>query len=96
MFSILIVDDDVLALDGLKNGLHFQAMGFDQAFFASGMRSACDILTRQPIDVLVADIEMPAAPASTCKNGCWKGDCGRSRCFSPATPASITPSTPSA
>ncbi len=59
MFSILIVDDDVLALDGLKNGLHFQAMGFDQAFFASGMRSACDILTRQPIDVLVADIEMP-------------------------------------
>ncbi len=59
MFSILIVDDDVLALDGLKTGLHFQEIGFERAFFASGMKSACEILERQPIDVLVADIEMP-------------------------------------
>ena len=59
MFRILMVDDDVLALEGLKNGIHFREIGFEEAFFASGMKSACEILERQPIDVLVADIEMP-------------------------------------
>ena len=59
MFRILMVDDDVLALEGLKNGIHFREIGFEEAFFASGMKSACEILERHPIDVLVADIEMP-------------------------------------
>ncbi len=59
MYSILIVDDDVLALDGLKNGIHFREIGFEKVFFASGMKTACEILEQQAIDVLVADIEMP-------------------------------------
>lgn len=59
MYSILLVDDDVLALEGLKSGVHYHEIGFEQVYCATSMKSACEILSSCAIDVLVTDIEMP-------------------------------------
>lgn len=59
MCNILIVDDDFWSLEGLKQGVRFQEIGFQNVYFSTGIKSACDIITHHQIDILVSDIEMP-------------------------------------
>lgn len=59
MYSILLVDDDFFALEGMKRGVHFQELGFENVYYCTSMASACKVLEQHPVDVLVTDIEMP-------------------------------------
>ena len=55
MYSILLVDDDFFALEGMKRGVHFQELGFENVYYCTSMASACKVLEQHPVDVLVTD-----------------------------------------
>ena len=59
MSTILFVDDDVLFLRALTTQLDFPQLGYDRALTANGVDQAVQILNREPVDVMVCDIEMP-------------------------------------
>lgn len=59
MYSILLVDDDFFALEGMKSGVHFRELGFEEVYYCTSMASACKVLREHTVDVMVADIEMP-------------------------------------
>ena len=59
MSTILFVDDDVLFLRALTTQLDFPQLGYDRALTANGVDQAVQILDREPVDVMVCDIEMP-------------------------------------
>jgi HD-like signal output (HDOD) protein len=55
---ILFVDDEPLVLKGLQRTLRKMRNEWGMAFTASG-REALDILSKQPVDVIVSDLKMP-------------------------------------
>ena len=59
MHTILIVDDDILFLQALCMQLDFVRLGFNHTLTATGADQAKEILTRERVDVLLCDIEMP-------------------------------------
>lgn len=59
MYSILLVDDDFFALEGIRSGVHFRELGFEEVYYCTSMASACKVLNEHEVDVMVADIEMP-------------------------------------
>ena len=44
MYSILLVDDDFFALEGMKSGVHFRELGFEEVYYCTSMASACKVL----------------------------------------------------
>lgn len=63
--TILIVDDQLTVINGLLSGIHFRELGFDNVRTATSSRRALEVFTRESVDVLLADIEMPG------ENGLW-------------------------
>ncbi|WP_238651483.1 response regulator [Paenibacillus piscarius] len=59
MFRALIVDDQYFALLGLQQGVNWSALGVSDVCLAENVDQAIDELTRQPVDLLICDIEMP-------------------------------------
>lgn len=59
MDSILIVDDDYITLDGLKQYLNWEKCGIKEVYTAMSAKKAKEIIENKQIDVLVTDIEMP-------------------------------------
>ena len=57
--KVLLVDDEKLALDGLRMVTEVQKDLVDQVFTASSAAEANKILEEEVIDVVVMDIEMP-------------------------------------
>lgn len=57
--KVLLVDDEKLALDGLRMVTEVQKDLVDQVFTASSAAEANKILEEEVIDVVVTDIEMP-------------------------------------
>lgn len=57
--KVLLVDDEKLALDGLRMVTEVQKDLVDQVFTASSAAEAKKILEEEVIDVVVTDIEMP-------------------------------------
>ena len=57
--TILMVDDQKSVLDGLLSGLDFESVDIDRVYAASSAAEAMEILRRQPVDILMTDIEMP-------------------------------------
>ncbi len=55
---ILFVDDEPMVLKGLQRTLRKMRNEWDMAFTASG-KGALDILSKQPMDVIVSDLKMP-------------------------------------
>ncbi len=58
MDQLLIVDDDVLFLQALCAEMDFESIGFTKTYTATSFQEASAILSRQPITVLISDIEM--------------------------------------
>lgn len=58
--NILIVDDDRFVLEGIRKGIDWSSMPFEQLFMAQSARQAKAILEKVPVAVLVSDIEMPS------------------------------------
>ncbi|RTE09194.1 response regulator transcription factor [Paenibacillus whitsoniae] len=56
---LLIVDDEVLAIEGVKSDLDLTKLGISQLFTAINIRQAKELFERERIDILLCDIEMP-------------------------------------
>lgn len=61
MFNVLLVDDEVPALNYLEAIIKQFLPDFRVAARAENAMDALDILTKEPMDVLVADINMPGS-----------------------------------
>ena len=56
--TVLLVDDEKQVLDGMLHGIDFDALGADTVLTARSGEEAKEIITRQPVNILVCDIEM--------------------------------------
>lgn len=57
--TVLIVDDQVSVISGIITGVDWDALGITDIKTACNAAKAKEILTRQPVDILLCDIEMP-------------------------------------
>lgn len=58
-FNILLTDDEELALEGLERGVDWTDLNFRKPLKCLSRDSAVQILEREPVDIVVTDIEMP-------------------------------------
>ena len=56
---ILLVDDDTVILDDLRYSIHWDKLGIDRVDTAQDAATAKEILAREPVDIVISDIEMP-------------------------------------
>lgn len=73
MYSILIVDDEPIALRGLKAGVHFKKLGFHAVYTAQSAEEAKKQFQQYHIDLLLCDIEMPGHSGLELAE--WVNDC---------------------
>lgn len=59
MANLLIVDDEIYAVDGIKSGVDWERVGFSQVFEAYSMKQAQEWMERERVDVAICDVEMP-------------------------------------
>ncbi|TXK86002.1 helix-turn-helix domain-containing protein [Paenibacillus sp. N3.4] len=59
MLQLLVVDDEIHAVRGIKAGVQWELLGFSKVHEAFNIRQAKEIFLSQKIDVLICDIEMP-------------------------------------
>lgn len=57
--NILIVDDEIYILRALKTRIHWEDLGITEVFTALNVAKAREILSTEPVDLLLTDIEMP-------------------------------------
>lgn len=57
--NLLLVDDQISVLDGLKNSIPFSNYGFGEVFTATNADDARAIIRSNPVDLMLSDIEMP-------------------------------------
>ncbi|UKS27000.1 response regulator [Paenibacillus sp. HWE-109] len=60
MSRILLVDDEIYAIEGLKYNLEWESLGFTEVLEAYNIDMAKKIITEHPIDIMICDIEMPS------------------------------------
>ncbi|MDQ6423597.1 response regulator [Paenibacillus sp. LHD-117] len=61
MFNLLVVDDEVFAVQAILQGIDWTAHGFNGAYGAGDVDEAKELLSRIPIDILLCDIDMPGS-----------------------------------
>ena len=59
MYQILLVDDEFLVRDAIKNNLDWESLGFELAGDCQNGREAMEFLEEHPVDVVITDICMP-------------------------------------
>lgn len=59
MRQMLIVDDEIIAVQGLREGLNWSELGITAVHAAYSSEQAKQMFEREDIDVLLCDIEMP-------------------------------------
>ncbi len=59
--NLLIVDDEVVAVRGMLDGIDKEACGIEKIWTAYNAENALNILNTQKIDIMLCDIEMPGA-----------------------------------
>ena len=57
--SILLVDDERLALLAFEQGVNWKTLGITNVMKAYGKQEAVSVLEQSPVDILLTDIEMP-------------------------------------
>ncbi|MBR5345870.1 MAG: AraC family transcriptional regulator [Clostridia bacterium] len=57
--NILIVDDEVLAVQGMLDGVNWEMLGFDHVLTAGSYAEAVNVFKNTYIDIMISDIEMP-------------------------------------
>lgn len=58
-FSILLVDDEELALVGLENGVDWEAVNVAKVYKAHSKATAIRMIKTYQVDIVITDIEMP-------------------------------------
>lgn len=59
--NLLIVDDEIVAVKGMLDGIDKEACGIKKIWTAYNAETALNILRTQNIDIMLCDIEMPGA-----------------------------------
>lgn len=59
MHTLLIVDDEPLAVEGIRSGVDWDAIGIGRVLTAYGAEQAKNVFGEEPVDVMLCDIEMP-------------------------------------
>ncbi|HHV11510.1 MAG TPA: response regulator [Clostridiales bacterium] len=59
MADLLIVDDEIYAIMGIKEGVDWSKLDINQVHIANSAEQARRILAQQKIDIILCDIEMP-------------------------------------
>jgi Response regulator containing CheY-like receiver domain and AraC-type DNA-binding domain len=57
--NLLIVDDEIFAIQGILDGVNWEELSFDRVLTANSYSQAINIFMENKIDVLLCDIEMP-------------------------------------
>ncbi|WP_145046125.1 MULTISPECIES: response regulator transcription factor [Paenibacillus] len=76
MRNLLIVDDEVYALQAMVEGVDWHSAGIDQVFSAGDAEEARTILKRHAIDIMICDIEMPGETGLDLQSWVLKHDPG--------------------
>lgn len=58
-YSILLVDDEELALQGIEQGVNWEKLRIETICKADSMRTALEAVGKHHIDLMLCDIEMP-------------------------------------
>jgi len=58
-YRMLLVDDEVHAIEGIKADLDLKKLGIEKLFTAYNIRQAKEIFARETVDIMICDIEMP-------------------------------------
>ena len=56
---LLLVDDEYFAIRGIMDGVNWEVLQFDEILQAGSYGQAVELLERQPVEILLCDIEMP-------------------------------------
>jgi two-component system response regulator YesN len=59
MIRVLIVDDEIYAVKGLRSGVRWDVIGVDEVYEAYHAPMAQEVLQMHDIDIMICDIEMP-------------------------------------
>ena len=59
MYNALLVDDEILALNGLVSMVDWASRGFAPPILATSMKQAIAAIQKNRIDILICDIQMP-------------------------------------
>lgn len=59
MMKLLIVDDEIFAIQGILDGVDWSRLDFEKVLTANSYAQAVNIFMENDIDVLLCDIEMP-------------------------------------
>ncbi|MBD2872787.1 response regulator [Paenibacillus arenilitoris] len=62
MYRLLIVDDERIIASGIKKSVDWGRLGIVGVAVAHNMRQAIAVFEKQPVDIMICDIEMPASP----------------------------------
>ena len=57
--NVLIVDDDIPYLRSIRDQIHWNDLGVESVYTASGMAGAISQIEEKQIDLLITDVEMP-------------------------------------
>jgi two-component system, response regulator YesN len=69
---LLIVDDEVLAIEGVKSDLDLPKLGITKLLTAINIRQAKDLFVRERVDILLCDIEMPQGSGFDLLSWVWE------------------------
>ncbi len=58
-YHLLLVDDEVHAIEGVKSDLDLEKLDISRLYTAFSLNQARDIILREKIDIILCDIEMP-------------------------------------
>lgn len=59
MYNVLLVDDEMLDLEGMRQFIPWKELGMEVVGAANNAFAACDILDQQAVDIIVSDVNMP-------------------------------------
>ena len=59
MYRILLIEDEKVELDTLRNYVNWKGCGIDQVYTARGARSALECVNSVEPDIIISDIQMP-------------------------------------
>lgn len=59
MYRVLLADDELLDLEGMKQFIPWSELGMEIVGAVSNGFMACEVMERQSIDILVTDVNMP-------------------------------------
>lgn len=56
---LLIVDDEIFAIEGIKAGVNWDVLDFSEVLTANSYAQAVEIMEHTPAEIILCDIEMP-------------------------------------